>query len=155
MTLKLNINYFFIIIKNKKKYKKILNNYFFKKRIIKNYKNLKFYFIKFTISLTIKKSNLFIYILNCTNKKKQFYSAKSLINKNKNLKLNNFENFYKIIITKFKFLKNKPLAIHFNSLELHYNWFLVKLSKKYFLTILKFFNKYAHNGCRIKKKRNG
>lgn len=157
MSLKLTINNFLKTTYNKKKYKKLLNHNLITKKtlLLVNNKNLNSYFIKFVVSITIKKSNMFVYIIDCLNTKNIFFSTKSLLkHKMKNLKFNNLENFYKILISKCKFLKNKPIAIHFNCLELNYKWFLQKLAKKMFIIIIKFFNKYAYNGCRKKKTKN-
>jgi hypothetical protein len=155
MNLKLNTNTFLKNINNKKIYKKKLNNKmicFNKKTILKNKNKLKYYFIKFIINITIKKSNMFIHLMKCLGHEKYFYSIKSLSKKVKNLKFNNqLERFYKIIVTKFKFLNNKPISVYFNSTELNYKWFLNKISKKFFVINIKFFNKYSHNGCRNKK----
>lgn len=158
MNLNLNsINCFLVKIKQKKYTKLILNKkiHLFKKTILlNNNNNLNYYFVKFIINLTFKKSNTFIHIMDCLGYEKYFYSIKNLSKKLKSFKFNNqLEKFYKILIGKFKFLKNNPIAIHLNNIQ-NYKWFIEKLTKKFIVIIVKFYNKYSHNGCRRKKKKN-
>jgi hypothetical protein len=155
MNLKLNINCFLTHLNKKKIFKNKIKKqtiFFNKKTAIKKLQESNFFFIKFIINLTIKKANTFIHVLDCTGAEKYFYSNNGLEKKFKNFNFNNqIEKFYKIITTKLKFLKNKPISMHINSVELNYKWFLRKISKRFFMVIIKFFNQYAHNGCKIKK----
>ena len=153
MNLKLNINSFFFNINCKKNYKKTVNNKtkLIKKNLfLKNSSNIDYFFVKFVLFITTKKSNIFIHVLDCLGNEKFFYSKNSRFDKFSQT-YNKLENFYKILITKFKFLKKKPLAVYFNNTQLNYRWFLNKIFKKFFIINVKFFNKYSHNGCKKKK----
>lgn len=155
MNLKLNINTFFLNVNSKKNYKKKTNNkiIFLKKKLLhKQIKKPNYYFVKFIFYITIKKSNMFVHVLDCVGNEKFFYSINSQYNKLKNLKMHDkLERFYKILITKFKFATKKPVAIYFNNTELNYKWLLNKIFKKFFIINIKFFDKLSHNGCRKKK----
>ena len=137
----------------KKTIKEKINN-INKKLFFKSNVKSKIYFVKFIIYILCHKSNIFINVMDCLGNQKINYSIGNIkLNKSKNFKLDTkvLENFYKTIITKLKFLKNMPVSIYFNSIEFNYQWFLEKISKKLFLTIVKFYNRYSHNGCRKRK----
>lgn len=149
MSLHKNINKHLKIVSRKKNYNKVLNKqtyYINKKKLLKNNINYKYYFIKFIIKISTNKSNVFLHIMNSYGKEQFFYSIKQ-----KNLNNKILEHFYKILMLKSKFLKNKPIAMHFDTTQLNHKWFLQKITKKLFLVIVQFYNKYAHNGCRKKK----
>ena len=153
MSLKI-INNFFASIQLKKKHKKVvrsstnkINKTEFRKKKIK----LNYYLIKFIINISFIKSNICLHIMDCSGKSKYLKSSKAINNKLKSLSIQNLENFYKIIVSELDFLKNAPVAIHFNNIEFNYPWLTEKISKKLFLTVLKFYNKHSHNGCRKKK----
>lgn len=155
MNLKLNINNFFLNVNYKKNYKKQTNNKtkFLKKKLLnKQIKKPNYYFVKLIFYITIKKSNMFIHILDCIGNEKFFYSINSQHKKGTTLKMHDkLERFYKILITKFRFATKKPIAIYFNNAKLNYKWFLNKVFKKFLIINIKFFNKLPHNGCRQKK----
>jgi hypothetical protein len=116
---------------------------------------LKGYFIKFIIYISCTKSNTFIHVMDCLGNERYFYSIKSLSQNTKSKKNNSdiqvTEKFYKILVAKLKFLQGTPVALHFNSVEFNFQWFLDKITKKLFITIVRFFTTYSHNGCRKKK----
>jgi ribosomal protein S11 len=116
---------------------------------------LKGYFIKFIIYISCTKSNTFIHVMDCLGSERYFYSMKSTSQKTKSKKSNSdtqvTEKFYKILVAKLKFLQGTPIALHFNSVEFNFQWFLEKIMKKLFVTIVRFYTKYSHNGCRKKK----
>jgi hypothetical protein len=93
--------------------------------------------------------------MDCLGNERYFYSIKSISQKPKSKKSNSdiqvTEKFYKILVAKLKFLQGTPVALHFNSVEFNFQWFLEKITKKLFITIVKFYTKYSHNGCRKKK----
>jgi hypothetical protein len=116
---------------------------------------LKGYFIKFIIFISSTKSNTFIHVMDCLGSERYFYSMKSISQNTKSKKNNSdiqvTEKFYKILVAKLKFLQGTPIALHFNSVEFNFQWFLDKITKKLFITIVRFYTKYSHNGCRKKK----
>jgi len=79
--------------------------------------------------------------------------AIKLTGKSKIYRLIILRKFYRIVIAKFKFLKNQPLAIHFNNIDFDLSWLIKKLKKKFFLIVIKYLKKYPYNGCRKKKLR--
>ena len=153
MSLK-KVNDFFASLNLKKKHKKVvknLTNRVNKTEFRKNKIKFKYYLIKFIINISFIKSNIFLHIMDCSGKSKYLKSSKAINNKLKSLSIQNLENFYKILVSDLNFLKNTPIAIHFNNIEFNYPWLTERISKKLFLTVLKFYNKYSHNGCRKKK----
>jgi ribosomal protein S11 len=115
---------------------------------------LKGYFIKFIIYISCTKSNTFIHIMDCLGSERYFYSIKSTNKNTKSKKSSDIqvtEKFYKILVAKLKFLQGTPVALHFNSVEFNFQWFLERMTKKLFITIVRFYTKYPHNGCRKKK----
>jgi hypothetical protein len=154
MSLNFKINNFLNTIFLKKKLGE--RNLIKQKTLLYNEKiRLKGYFIKFIVYISSTKSNTFIHVMDCLGNERYFYSIKSL-SQNTKLKKNNSdiqvtEKFYKILVAKLKFLQGTPIALHFNSVEFNFQWFLDKITKKLFITIVRFYTKYSHNGCRKKK----
>lgn len=151
------INNFFNIINFKKLNQKMLQNInknISKNSLFKNYNNSNYYFVKFIINISTSKSNIFLHIMNCLGHQQYFFSI-AILKKanNKKILTNNqiLEKFYKILLIKFKFLQDIPIVIHFNGTELNFQWFIEKISKKFFIIVTKFYSKYSHNGCRRKK----
>jgi ribosomal protein S11 len=126
-----------------------------KKTLLFNEKvTLKGYFIKFIIYISCTKSNTFIHIMDCLGSERYFYSINSISKSTKSKKNSDIqvtEKFYKILVAKLKFLQGTSVALHFNSIEFNFQWFLEKIAKKLFITIVRFYTKYSHNGCRKKK----
>jgi ribosomal protein S11 len=116
---------------------------------------LKGYFVKFIIYISSTKSNTFVHVMDCLGSERYFYSIKSISQstklKKKNSDIQVTEQFYKILVAKLKFLQGTPIALHLNSVEFNFQWFLDKITKKLFITIVRFYTKYSHNGCRKKK----
>jgi hypothetical protein len=93
--------------------------------------------------------------MDCLGNERHFYSIKSISqsteSKKKSSDIKVSEKFYKILVAKLKFLQGTPVALHFNNVEFNFQWFLDKVTKKLFITIVRFYTKYSHNGCRKKK----
>ena len=59
-----------------------------------------------------------------------------------------------LFLAKSKFLKNKPVALHFKNVSGSNKFLIVKkLKRKFFLKVIKTFDLNAYNGCRKKKER--
>ena len=59
---------------------------------------------------------------------------------------------FKVLITKAKFLKNKPVALHFKNTKSFYESIIIKtLKDKLFIKTVQSYNLTPHNGCRPKK----
>lgn len=83
-----------------------------------------------------------------------FYSVGTLFKiKKKNIKKAEIlKKFSEILLMKFDFLKNTPIAIHINS-DLNFTkLFIEKLKNKLFITFVRIFTFYPYNGCRKKKE---
>ena len=142
-----------------KKYLDILNNKMLnhKENLSKNLfsKNTNLNLIHFFINIFFNKSNVFLHILDSLGNEIYFNSIGSLMDlkKQKIRKIEIYKKLSNLLLTKFNYLKNVPIAlkIHndFNSMK-----FIVKqLKNKLLLVFLEFSSSYPYNGCRKKKKR--
>lgn len=131
-------------------HKKIGSRFF-----IKSMKPVKTTFVVYIIEISFAKRNTLFHISDCLGNTKFFYSAGSFQQKGKN-KVSHLivlRKFYRMLILKLKFLKKVPVAIHFKNTDSNMFWFLQKLKKKLFISVVKHFNYYPYNGCRQKKIR--
>ena len=63
-------------------------------------------------------------------------------------------NLFKVLIVKAKFLKNKPIALHFKNTKSFYETLIINLlQNKYYIVSVQSCNLSPHNGCRPKKLR--
>ena len=164
-----NLNKFFKEIHLKKQYLKkmqtktrlldnsIDNNYKkigskFTKNLSNNRKNT---FVMYIVDISFSKKNTLLHISDCLGNIKFFYSAGFFQQKGKGKVSRSIvlRKFYRILVSKFKFLKQVPIAIHFKNADSNMFWFLKKLKKTLFITVVKHFNLYPYNGCRKKKIR--
>lgn len=166
---KLNLNTLFNIIRLKKQYfKKVQNKASFLTEIKEtNYKKIGFSFcgkyssvitstfVVYVINISFSKKNTLLHVSDCSGNVKFFYSAGSFQQKGKKKIFRSLvlRKFYKVLVSKLKFLRNVPIAIHFKNLNSNMFWFLKKLKKTLFIAIVKHFNQYSYNGCRKKKIR--
>ena len=122
----------------------------FQKRFLIKYDNL----VTYIIDISFLRSNTFFHILDFFGNLRFFYSAGSFNYSGKNKKVRRvvFKEFYRMLL-KLKFLKNKPLALHFKNVGSNNFWIIKILKKKFFIKIIRNFNLYPHNGCRKRKMR--
>ena len=163
-----NLNKFFSNIHLKKQYIKQLQNKSLLLNELKetNYRTLNLNFLKklpsfiekksfvmYIISIYFSKRNTLLYVSDCLGNVKFFYSAGSFQYKGKRkvARVQILKKFYTLLVSQFKFLKEKPIAVHFKNLDPSTFWFIKKLKKKFFITVIKSFNLYPYNGCRKKK----
>jgi ribosomal protein S11 len=165
--LNLKINTFLKSIKIKKKYidnikskvlalnnfnnenYKTLSNFFTTVNKFKSNKNS--YLIKYIIDITFSKTNTRLHVMDFSGRLKLFYSAGFFNYKGKNKKVRFlvFKELFKVLLSKGKFLKNQPIAIHLKNTR---KVKIIKfLKKKFFVVSVKVFTSYPHNGCRKKK----
>lgn len=112
-------------------------------------------FVMYIIEISFSKKNTLFHISDCLGNVKFFYSAGSFQHKGKG-KISRstvLRKFYRLLISKLKFVKKVPIAIHFKNADSNIFWFLKRLKKKLFITVVKHFNRYPYNGCRKKKIR--
>jgi ribosomal protein S11 len=163
----LNLNKFLNDIKLKKQYVKNLKNKIdllvdFKK----NYKNLSLivsnknfikedFLIRYIIDITFSRTNTLLHVMDFSGNLKFFCSAGSLQYKGKRKKSRYlvFRDISKVLISKLKFLKSQPLALHLKNVGLAKSWIVKTLKKKLFIKVVKSYEMYPHNGCRKKKVR--
>jgi ribosomal protein S11 len=84
-----------------------------------------------------------------------FCSAGSLQYKGKRKKARYlvFRDMFRVLISKFKFLKLQPLALHLKNVGSAKFWIIKLLKKKLFIKVVKSYDLYPHNGCRKRKIR--
>nr|YP_009115296.1 ribosomal protein S11 [Berkeleya fennica]AJA05817.1 ribosomal protein S11 [Berkeleya fennica] len=165
-----DFNKFLSSIKLRKQYIKEL-----KKKIIllnntkdKEYKNLsstlvsntKFspideHLVMYIIDITFTRTNTLLHVTDFSGKLKFFCSAGSLKYTGKGKKLRSvvFRDFYRVLVSKLKFLRSKPIALHLKNVGYNKFWIIKKLKKKFFIKVIRSFNLYPHNGCRKRKMR--
>jgi ribosomal protein S11 len=170
-----NINNFFKFFSKKKQYIKKLKKQSFLLSEIKqtNYKLvntnlltknqstglLTDHLIMFIIDITFTKANTFLHVMDASGRLKFFCSAGHFQHKGKNkrFRFNVFKSIYRILITKLRFLKGKPIALHLKNVGFNKFWIIKKLKAKFFIKIVKNFNLFPYNGCRkkkVKRKKN-
>lgn len=111
--------------------------------------------IMYVLAITFSRSNTFFHLMDFSGKLKYSCSAGQLKYKGKS-KLNRLEvlkSIYLILAKKLKFLKGKPIALHLNNVGSRYYKIIVKLKKKFYIKIIKIFDRFPFNGCRKKKVR--
>lgn len=179
LNINFNVNSFLKNIKFKKQYLKkvkqkitLLENnrkINYKQFKMSKYNKEKFNFkedflITYVIDITFSQTNTLLHVMDPSGKIKFFCSAGTFTHsgKSKKTRFNVFKDIYKFLISKLKFAKNKPLALHLKNVGSNKFWIIKKLKKKFFIKIVRNFNYYPYNGCRkpkaIRKKikrRNG
>jgi ribosomal protein S11 len=167
---KLNLFKLFKEIQLKKQYIKKLRNKVILLNIVKkkdytnlNSKLLSFnnlenpfkedFLVTYIIDITFSKTNTFIHVMDFSGNLKFFCSAGFLKYKGKNKKSRFvvLKDMYKILISKLKFLKSQPISLHLKNVGFAKFWVIRLFKKKFFIKVVKSFNKYPHNGCRKKK----
>ena len=164
-----NLNRFFKEIHLKKQYLEKMQNKVNVLRELKeiNYKkvNSQFFinpisspnttFVMYIIDISFSKKNTLFHVSDFSGNIKFFYSAGYFqqTGKGKVARSIILRKFYRILVSKLKFVRKVPIAIHFKNADSNMFWFLKKLKKKFFITVVKHFIQYPYNGCRKKKIR--
>ena len=164
-----NLNRFFKEIHLKKQYLKKIQNKAYVLRQLKeiSYKQLNSQFliepsflqdttcVMHVIDISFSKKNTLFHVSDFLGNVKFFYSAGSFQQKGKGKAARSMvlRQFYKLLVSKFKFVRKVPLAFHFKNADFNISWFLKKLKKKFFVRIVKHFTYYSYNGCRKRKIR--
>lgn len=165
----LQINNFLKLVKLKKQYLKKLKE---KSHLLKtkkeNYKKFSYslksqnksfnansFILMYVISIVFSRSNSLLHIMDFSGKLKFFYSAGSFdySGKSKKARLVVFKKFYRLLVSKLSFLKNKPIGLHLTNVGLNKTWIVKRLKKRFFIIVIRNFNSYPHNGCRKRKVR--
>jgi ribosomal protein S11 len=132
----------------------------------KNYKNLSLMLknksdvseksiIKYIISISFSRTNTLLHVTDAYGTLKFFCSSGYIQYKGKSKKSRFviFRDLYRILVSKLKFLKGQPVAVHLKNVGSLKFLVLRRLKKKFFVQIIRNFNVYPHNGCRKKKMR--
>jgi len=164
-----NLNRFFKEIRLKKQYLKKMQNKISVLGKLKevNYKQITSHwslkpalptstiFVMYIIKISFSKKNTLFHISDSSGNIKLFYSAGSFqqTGKGKIARSTLLRKFYRLVISELKFVRKVPIAVHFKNVDSNMFWFLKKLKKKFFITVVKHFNQHPYNGCRKKKIR--
>lgn len=146
-----SINKLKLFLTEKQKYNHL--NFLAEEKLKNNTKNgsIVVYIIYISFSLV----NTLLYVTDALGKLKFRYSA-GLVNfkgKQKKNRLQVLNQFFKELKKlKMSFLKNKPVALHFNNVGFHKYFIIKNLKKDFFIRFVKNYNTYSYNGCRKKKK---
>jgi len=112
--------------------------------------------ISHVIHINLSLTNTLINVNTIKGNPRLFYSA-GMCNLQKSQKTRQPKailTILRILLTKTKFFKSKPVAIHFNNLFFNQqSYILKKLKKKVFTKLIASYRCYSHNGCRLKKKK--
>lgn len=112
--------------------------------------------ISYVIHINLSLTNTLINVNTIKGNPRLFYSA-GMCNLQKSQKTRQPKailTILRILLTKTKLFKSKPVAIHFNNLFFNQqSYILKKLKKKIFTKLIASYKYYSHNGCRLKKKK--
>ena len=136
----------------KQKGYRLLNKYLCSKQ--KN-ETINEHVVMYIIDITFSRSNTFLHVMDSKGQLKFFASAGHFKykGKNKKFRFNVLKSIYKILLTKLKYLKNKPVALHLKNVGFNKFQIIKKLKAKFFIKTVKVFNLFPFNGCRNKKVR--
>ena len=109
--------------------------------------------IMYIIDITFARSNTFLHIMDSSGKLKFFCSAGYLNykGKTKKFRFQVLKSIYRVLVTKLRYLKGKPIALHLKNVGFNKSWIIKKLKNKFIVKIVKVFNLFPFNGCRKKK----
>jgi ribosomal protein S11 len=113
------------------------------------------YLISYIIDITFSPTNTLLHVTDPLGNLKFFCSAGSLnfTGKAKRSRFLVFREMYNTLVSKLKFLKGKPIAVHLKNVGSAKFWILKKLKKKFFIRVVRNFSLYPYNGCRKRKMR--
>lgn len=167
----LDFNKFFRDIKLKKQYIKKLKNKISVLNNIKekNYKNVNYklfntnfqsvlkedFLVTYIIDITFSRSNTLLHVMSHSGHLLFSCSAGSLQYKGKGKKARSsvLRDIYRVLVTKLRFLKDQPVAVHLKNVGFAKTWIIKLLKKKFFIKVVRSYNLYPHNGCRKRKMR--
>jgi ribosomal protein S11 len=141
-----------VLTELKKKNYKIINKSLKPGDILANLDHV----VMYIIDITFSRSNTFLNVMDTSGKLKFFCSAGYLQFKGKRNKKSRFlvfKSICHILLTKLKFLKGKPIALHLKNVGFKRFQIIKKLKTHFFIKLVKVFNLFPFNGCRKKKVR--
>lgn len=113
------------------------------------------FLVSYTITISFLKSNTTVCVSDIKGNVKLFYSSGSvdLVGKQKKNRVKSVSRLLSLLFKKALFVKNSPVAVHLYNVSFHKFLIINKLKNKFFIKIIKSFNKTPYNGCRKKKIR--
>ena len=112
--------------------------------------------ISYIINIDLSLTNTFINVNTIKGSPNSFFSA-GMFNFQKKQKIKQPKaiiTILKALLLKFKIYKFKPVALHFNNLFFKQQSYILKrLKQKVFIKLIRCYNYYPHNVCRLKKKK--
>lgn len=111
--------------------------------------------VTYIIDINFLRSNTFVHVTDFLGNSKFFYSSGSFnySGRNKKSRYLVFRDVYRVLVSKLKFLKGKPIALHLKNVGYNRFWIVKKLKKKFFIKSLRLYTTYPYNGCRKPKMR--
>jgi len=111
--------------------------------------------IMYVFNIIFSKTNTLLHVTDCSGKLKFFCSAGAVkyTGKGKKARYHIVGEFRKLLITKFKFMRLKPIALHLKNVTTNDEWLIRKLKKKFYIKIIRIFDSHPYNGCRNQKKK--
>jgi ribosomal protein S11 len=110
--------------------------------------------ISYIININLSPTNTLVNVTDVKGKPKVSFSA-GLIHLTKRQKKTQpmaLISIFKILLLKARFLKNKPVALHFKNTKVFYESLIVRVLKdRLFIKSVQSYNLSPHNGCRPKK----
>lgn len=161
--IKQKFNIFFQSVKSKKQYLKKLrqkiillescitsDNY---RRIPVAKNNRVDCLVSYVIDITFSLTNTLLHVMDPSGKIKFFRSAGDFnySGKSKRTRFTVFREMHAFLISKLKFAKHKPIALHLKNVGANKVWIIRKLQKKFFIQVVRNFSCYPYNGCRKPK----
>lgn len=110
--------------------------------------------IVYIINVVLSKTNTFVNVVDIQGNVLVSISAGSLnLTKfQKKAQPTALLSVFKVLLLKAKFLKNKPVALHFKNVKrFHESFFINVLKNKLYIQSFQSYNLLPHNGCRPKK----
>ena len=112
--------------------------------------------VNYIVNVNLSPTNTLINVTDVAGNPKASFSAGfvNLTKKQKRKQPVALINIFRILLSKARFLKNKPIALHFKNAKKFHVFFLLRaLKNKLFIKSVQILDFLPHNGCRPKKVR--
>jgi ribosomal protein S11 len=111
--------------------------------------------VMYILDISFFETNTFLHVMSPDGNLIFFCSAGNLNYKGKQKKLRFviFRDLFRILVSKLRFLRKTPIALHLKNVDSNRFWILKKLKKRFYIKVVRSFSLYPHNGCRKKKMR--
>ena len=119
-----------------------------------NFKFTKANLINYIININLTPTNTLVNITDASGHPKMAFSSGSvgLAKHQKKMQPMALIHIFRALLTKSKFLRDKPVALHFKNTKAYFEFLLVKALKGHlYIKSIQSYNLSPHNGCRPKK----